>query len=134
MSFFKEKKKTILLAFGTSSDALTLCEVFPPENFRLLCVDNILSLINSLERYFVDLLIVESDLTWIPMSSFLPFLRDRHGELKVIVAMKEYSAKLERSLRPHKILYVMTWPLNQQLLQSVVERGLSLNGERAISA
>lgn len=134
MSSRNDKKKTILLAFSTQADALALCDVFPPENYRLLCADNVLTLINSLERYFVDLLMVEADLSGISMSAFLPFLRDRHGDLKVIVAMKEYSAKLERSLRPHKILYMLTWPLNSELLQSVVERGLSLNGEAAKSA
>jgi DNA-binding NtrC family response regulator len=134
MKTSNDKKKTILLAFGTPSDALTLCDVFPPESYRLLHADNILSLINSLERYMVDLLIVEADLTGISTAAFLPFLRERYGSLKVIVAMKEYSAKLERTMRPHKILYVMTWPLNSALLQSIVERGLAYDGEAAKTA
>ena len=129
-----DKKKTILLAFGSQSDTLALCDVFPPESYRLLRADTVLSLINSLERYVVDLLIVEADLTGISSSVFFPFLRERYGGLKVIVAMKEYSAKLERSMRPHKILYVMTWPLNPALLQSIVERGLAYEGEAAKSA
>jgi hypothetical protein len=129
-----DKKKTILLAFGAQSDALALCDVFPPESYRLLRADTVLSLINSLERYVVDLLIVEADLTGISSSAFFPFLRERYGDLKVIVAMKEYSAKLERSMRPHNILYVMTWPLNPGLIQSIVERGLAFEGEAAKSA
>ncbi len=129
-----DKKKTILLAFGTQWDALALCDVFPSDNYRLLHADNVLSLISSLERYVVDLLIVEAELTGISSSAFFPFLRERYGGLKVIVAMKEYSAKLERSMRPHKILYVMTWPLNPGLIQSIVERGLSYEGEAAKSA
>lgn len=129
-----DKKKTILLAFGAPSDALAFRDVFPHESYRLLCADNVLSLINSLERYIIDLLIVEADLTGISAAAFFPFLRERYDSLKVIVAMKEYSAKLERSMRPHKILYVMTWPLNPALLQSIVERGLAFDGGAAKTA
>jgi DNA-binding NtrC family response regulator len=128
------KKKTILLAFGASSDAGALCDAFPPERYRIIRADNILSLISHLERYVVDLLIVETELAGISMEVFLPYIRERYNRLKVIVAMKEYSAKLERSMRPHKVLYVLTWPLNSGLLRAIVERGLAYEGEAAKTA
>jgi DNA-binding NtrC family response regulator len=128
------KKKTILLGFGTPSDASAICGAFPPERYRMLHADNVLSLISRLERCTVDLLIVEAELAGISMATCLPYLRERYDNLKLIVAMKEYSAKLERSMRPHKVLYVLTWPLNSGLLREVVERGLAFDGRAAKTA
>jgi len=133
MGSARKRKKTILVAFSSSSDSCVLCEALYSEKCRLLRADNILSLINTLERHIVDMLIVDAEMPCVSMSHFLPFLRERYGEMKVIVAMKDYSAQQEVNVRTHKILYVLNWPINPGLLQSVVERGLSLDSERAVS-
>lgn len=134
MNTHSAKKKTILLAFEASSDANAVCDAFPPERYRLLRADTVLSLISHLDRYTIDLLIVETELAGISTAAFFPYIRERYDRLKVIVAMKEYSAKLERSMRPYKVLTILTWPLNAGLLREIVDRGLAYDGEAAKSA
>ncbi len=68
------------------------------------------------------------------MATYFPYLRERYDSLKLIVAMKEYSSKLERSMRQNKVLYVLTWPLDSGLLRAIVERGLAFEGEAAKTA
>ena len=119
-----KNNKTILLAFRRTSDLDSLSEVLSSDSYRIIKAKNFLTLINSLERYHIHLIISEVKLPGISMAAFLPFLRRRYSDIKVIIVMKEYSPRMELSLRPYKILYVMPWPVSRELLKSLVEKGL----------
>ena len=134
MPAYRRLKKTILVASTSSSDTYELCEALLSDRYRLLCAEGLFSLISSLDRYSVDMLVVDAELPGVSMTDFLPFIRERYGEIKIILTRKEYSAELELALRPHKILYMLTFPVNRELLRSIVKRGLALDVERALSA
>jgi len=119
-----KNNKTILLAFRRTSDLDSLSEVLSSDGYRIIKAKNFLTLINSLERYRIHLIISEVKLPGISMAAFLPFLRRHYSYIKVIIVMKEYSPRIELSLRPYKILYVMPWPVSRELLKSLVEKGL----------
>jgi DNA-binding NtrC family response regulator len=121
--------KTILLAFQNGNRREYLTGVLSREGYRILCADSPLSLIESLNDYCIDLLISQVKLPGISMEDFLPFLRQRHLDIKVIIAVEDYSPKLELSLRPYKILYMMQLPVSENLLRSVVARGLEIGKE-----
>ncbi len=121
--------KTILLAFQNVNRREYLSRVLSRDGYRILCADGPLSLIESLNDYCVDLLISEVNLSGISMEDFLPFLRQRHFTIKVIIAVEDYSPKLELTLRPYKILYMMRLPVSENLLKSVVARGLEIGKE-----
>lgn len=119
-------QKTILIAFHRPEDRESILKVLSPMEYRIILAEDIISLFDFLQQYRIDLLIAESDFPGVSMSDLLSFLRSRYGEIKVIIAMKEYSVDSELILRQHKLLYLMRWPLNGELLNSIVVRGLGI--------
>ena len=130
---YSNQTKTVLVAFQNSSEIDSISRILDSEHYRIIQASNFLSLIESFERYRIHLIISEVDLPGISMITLLPFLRKRHPDLKVIVAMKDYSPEKELILRPYKILYVLTWPLNAALLKSLVSRGLEIYKKERIT-
>lgn len=120
----KKNNKTILLAFQSYSDMNYLSEVLSSDCYRIIRAGNFLSLIDALDHYRIHLIISEVNIPGISMINFLPFLRKRYSNIKVIIAMKDYSPRLELSLRQYNILYVIPWPVSRELLKSLVEKGL----------
>ncbi|MGQ9614970.1 MAG: hypothetical protein ACUVWJ_01045 [Spirochaetota bacterium] len=118
--------KTILLAIHRPEDRESILKVLSPAEYRIILAEDLISLFDFFQQHRIDLLIAESDFPGVSMCDFLSFLRYRYGEIKVIIAMKEYSVDRELLLRQHKILYVMRWPLNGELLNSIVMRGLGI--------
>jgi len=116
-------KKTVLLAFPNVSDIDYLTRLLSSHEYRIIRANNFLTLIEALDRFKVHLLISEVELADISMDTFLPFLRKRFSDIKVIIAMKNYSPELELTLRQYNILYVMRWPINGELFMSVVQKG-----------
>ncbi len=94
------------------------------DGYRVLRACNFLSLINKFERYNINALISDLDLPAFSMIAFLPFLREKYEDVKIIIIMKKYSPEVERALRPYKVMYVMPHPLNGNLLKSVISYGL----------
>ena len=117
-------QKTVLLALNDDRETDFLKGVLARDGYRVLQAGNFLSLINKFERYKINVLISEVDLPGISMIAFLPFMRERYEEVKVIIIMKEYSQQVERDLRPYKVMYVMPHPVNEDLLKSVLSYGL----------
>lgn len=134
MYYLKEKNKTILLAFQKDFNTDCISKILSSEGYRLIRVNNFLSLIDSLERFRIHLIISEVKLPGISMSAFIPFFRKRYPEIKVIIVMKEYSPLIELSLRPYKLLYIMPWPVSSTLLKSIVAKGLEGSVKGLISA
>jgi DNA-binding NtrC family response regulator len=106
-----------------------LSGVLQSEEYRILAVDNLLSLIETLSNFQVDLLIAHVDLPGILIDELLSYIRKRDLEMKVILIMN-YSPEIERNLRPFKILFMMTWPIRIELLRSIVARGLEVPGQK----
>ena len=103
-----------------------LSGVLQSEEYRILAVDNLLSLIETMSNSQVDLLIAHVDLPGILIDELLSYIRKKDLEMKVILIMKNYSPEIERNLRPFKILFMMTWPIREELLRSIVARGLEV--------
>jgi DNA-binding NtrC family response regulator len=103
-----------------------LSGVLRSEEYRILAVDNLLSLIETLSNSQVDLLIAHVDLPGILIDELLSYIRKRDLEMKVILIMKNYSPEIERNLRPFKILFMMTWPIREELLRLIVAKGLAV--------
>jgi DNA-binding NtrC family response regulator len=124
--------KKILIADRNDDRRDYLSSVLKSDEYRILSAENLLSLIDTLHTFQVDLLVLQVDLPGILMNELLSYIRKRHLEIKVILLMKHYSPEIERNLRPFKILYVMTWPIREDLLRSIVSRGLEFpEGELA---
>ena len=133
MIYQKRDVRSVLLAVYNSVDRDMISGILLSKGYRVIKADNLLSVIESLENYRVHLLISDFELPEISMNNFLPFLRKRYPDLKVIITMKNYSPEKELSLRLYKILYVFTWPINIEILKSVVEKGLEIHKEKVIS-
>jgi DNA-binding NtrC family response regulator len=116
--------KSILFGIQSSEERKRLIRSFTYEDYRVFSAENILSLLETLHNYRIDMLISEADFPGIPMTDLLSYLRRKYFDLKVILTTREYSPEIELKLRPFKILYIMAWPVNEQLLQSIVARGL----------
>ncbi len=119
-----QTEKTVLLALNDDTETDFLGGVLVRDGYRVLKAGNFLSLINRLERYRIHVLIADVDLPGFSMIAFLPFMRERYEEVKVIIIMKEYSPNVERALRPYKVMYVMPHPVDGDLLKSVLSYGL----------
>jgi DNA-binding NtrC family response regulator len=118
--------KKILVADRDGNRRHYLCSVLKSEEYRILAAENVLALIDTLHTFQIDLLVLQVDLPGILINELLSYIRKRHLEMKVILLMKHYSPDIERNLRPFKILYVMTWPIREELLRSIVSRGLEV--------
>ncbi|MFW6138189.1 MAG: hypothetical protein ACOC7U_03350 [Spirochaetota bacterium] len=118
------KKKTILIAFRKPGDADQLVHILSKEDYRVIKAQNFLGLIESLENYHIDLMVSEVALPGVSMFYFLPFLRKRYSDIKVIIAMKNYSPRAELLLRPYKVMYFLQWPADHSLLTSIIKAGL----------
>ena len=118
------KRKTILAAFQNSSEMESILNPLQSEGYRILKADSFLRFFTALERYEIDLIIAEVELPGISIAALLPFLNQKYPLLKTIVVMKHYSSQLELDLRSHNVLYVMSWPVNGDLLISIVAKGL----------
>jgi DNA-binding NtrC family response regulator len=117
-------RKTVLLAFADRNVAGYFEDILTGEGYRVLKAGTLVGVVDALDRYRVDMLIAGDRLPGVSMTALLPLIRDRHEEVKVIIAMKRYSPQLELCLRPHKILYVMPWPVSGELVRSVVSKGI----------
>jgi len=133
MSYKKSDVKSVLLAVDNLAYRDMISGILQSKGYRVIKANNLLSVIESLENYQIHLLISEVELPEISMINFLPFLRKRYPDLKVIITMKDYSPETELSLRPYKILYVFTWPIEIEILKSVVEKGLKIQNEEIVS-
>ncbi len=119
-----QAEKTVLLALNDDTETDFLKGMLARDGYRVFKAGNFLSLINKFERFNIHVLISDVDLPGFSMIAFLPFLRERYEEVKVIIIMKEYSPEVERALRPYKVMYVMPHPVNGDLLKSVLSYGL----------
>lgn len=133
MIYQKRDVRSVLLAVDKSADRDVISGILLSKGYRVIKAENLLSIIESLENYQVHLLISDFELPEISMNNFLPFLRKRYPDLKVIITMKDYSPEKELSLRPYKILYVFTWPIKVEILKSIVEKGLEIHKEKVVS-
>ena len=118
--------KKILIADRNSTRRNYLSGVLKSDEYRILAVDSLLSLIDTLYTYQIDLLVLQVELPGILINELLTYIRKRHFEMKVILLMKHYSPEIERGLRTFKLLYVTTWPVRGDLLKSIVARGLEI--------
>jgi DNA-binding NtrC family response regulator len=120
------KQQTVLLAFKDRSVVAYFTRILAGEGYRVLAVDSLATLIGALDRYKVELLISGERLPGVSITAFLPLLRERYAEIKVIVAMRRYSPQLELLLRQYKILYVFPLPVSEELVRSVVSQGIAV--------
>jgi DNA-binding NtrC family response regulator len=128
VSFNRDVKTTLIADQNTHRrDGLRTLLTF--EDHRVIGVDNLLSLIDTLNNYHVDLLISDVNLPGIPMVDLIEYIRNKYFDIKIILLMREYSPELERRLRPFKILFVGTWPVQEALFRSVVARSLERRNE-----
>jgi len=118
--------KTILIADQSDHRREYVRSVLKMEEYRILEVDNLLLLIEALNSHRIDLLVSEVDFPGIMMVELLSYIRKKYFDMKVILTMECYSPELELNLRPYKILYVVTWPIREDLLRSIVARGLEV--------
>lgn len=116
--------KTILLRIQNSEDRERLYSFLSYDDYRVLIADNLLTLIEYLNNCRIDLFISEAECPDIAMDELLSYLRKKYFDIKIIITTREYSPELELKLRPFKLLYIMAWPVNVELLQSIVARGL----------
>ena len=116
--------KTILLRIQNSEERHRLYEIFSYNDYRVLVADNLLTLVEYLNNYNIDLLISDAECPDIATDELLSYLRNKYFDIKIIITTREYSPELELRLRPYKLLYIMAWPVNVDLLQSIVARGL----------
>jgi DNA-binding NtrC family response regulator len=126
---FDRDVKTTLIADQSAYRRDILSTLLAFEDHRVIGVDNLLSLIDTLNNYRVDLLISHVDLPGIPMVDLIEYIRKKYFDIKIILLMREYSPELERILRPFKILFVGTWPVREALFRSVVARSLERRNE-----
>ena len=118
------KLKTILLRIQNTEERERLYDIFSYNDYRVLIADNLLTLVEFLNNYRIDLLISDADCPDIATDELLSYLRSKYFDIKVIITTREYSPELELRLRPFKLLYVMACPVNVELLQSIVAKGL----------
>jgi DNA-binding NtrC family response regulator len=119
-----EETGTVLLAFSDRMVSEYVESILTVEGYRVLHAGTLLEVVDVLDRFRVDLLIAGERLPGVSMTALLPLIRERYEQVKVVIAMKRYSPRLELCLRPYKILYVMPWPVSGELLKSVVSRGV----------
>jgi DNA-binding NtrC family response regulator len=117
-------KKTILLRIQDTEERERLYDIFSYDAYRVLIADNLLTLVEYLTDYHIDLLISDAECPDIATDELLSYLRSKYFDIKIIITTREYSPELELKLRPYKLLYIMAWPVNVELLQSIVARGL----------
>ena len=127
MTEYMNETKTVLIFFHDNSEIDNLSDILFSDGYRIIRAGNVLELMEALERYHIHLVISEDDFPEISTSTFLPYLRKRYPDLKVIVIMKNYSSTKELNLRTFKITYCMTWPVNENLLKSVVEKVIAVD-------
>jgi len=116
--------KTIVLRIQNAEDRERMYDIFSYNDYRVLIADNLLTLVEYLNNYRIDLLISDADCPDIATDELLSYLRSKYFDIKIIITTREYSPELELRLRPFKLLYIMACPVNVELLQSIVARGL----------
>ena len=116
--------KTILLRIQNAEERERLRNIFSYDEYRVLMANNLLTLIEYLNDYRIDLLISDAECPDIAMDELLSYLRNKYFDIKIIITTGEYSPELELKLRPFKLLYIMALPVNFELLQSIIARGL----------
>ena len=116
--------KTILLRIQNAEERDRLYDIFSYNDYRVLIADNLLTLIEYLNDYRINLLISDAECPDIATDELLSYLRSKYFDIKIIITTREYSPELELRLRPFKLLYIMACPVNIELLQSIVARGL----------
>jgi len=127
-------RKSVLVAFQNSTEMEDIVRPLQTAGYRILQADSILTFFDALERYEIDLLITDVELPGVSMPALLPFMNQRYPLMKVIVVMRSYSPSLELDLRSHSVLYTMSWPVNGELLLSVVKKGLEHSAKQYIHA
>ena len=116
--------KTIVLRIQNNEERERLYDIFSYDDYRVLIADNLLMLIEYLNDYRIDLLISDAEWSDIATDDLLSYVRNKYFDIKIIITTREYSPELELRLRPYKLLYIMSSPVNVELLQSIVARGL----------
>ena len=128
--FYHKNNKTVLLAFKEISDIDYCTEALSSTGYRMLRASDFMSLIESLVQYRIDLIISEEELHGISMDHFIPFLHKYYADIKLIITMKNDSPLIELKIRQYNVLYVAKWPVNQEILKSVAEKGLERAREK----
>jgi DNA-binding NtrC family response regulator len=123
--------KTILIAEGNANRRAYLNRILALQEYRVLVVSNLLSLIEALNNYHIDMLISDVDLPGISMQDLMAYIRKNYLDIKVILTVQAYSPEVELSLRPYKILYMVTWPVQDDLFKSIVARALRSDRRQA---
>lgn len=124
MFYHKKNIKTVLLAFKKPSDTDYCLEALSSDGYRILKACDFMSLIDSLVRYRIDLIISEVELHGISMIHFIPFLRKYYTDIKLIIIVKNNSSRIELRIRQYNVLYVAQWPANREILKAVAAKGL----------
>jgi DNA-binding NtrC family response regulator len=132
MPYHNNNIQTVLLGFKKSSDADYCEEALSPNGYRILRADDFMSLIESLVRYRVDLIISEVELRGISMIYFIPFLHKYYKDIKLIIIMKNDSSRVELRIRQYNVLYIAKWPAGQEALKSVTAKGLERVEEKLL--
>jgi DNA-binding NtrC family response regulator len=99
-------------------------EVLSGEGYRVLAADSLVDLVKALDRYNVNLLITGDRLPGVSVTALVPLVSELYSRVKIIVAMRRYSPRVELMLRQYKVLYIFPLPVSEQLVRSVVSQGL----------
>lgn len=118
------EQQTVLLGFRDRGMIQYFGEVLSGEGYRVLAADSLVDLVKALDRYNVNLLITGDRLPGVSVTALVPLVSELYSRVKIIVAMRRYSPRVELMLRQYKVLYIFPLPVSEQLVRSVVSQGL----------
>ena len=124
-----EIKKTILVSAKNADIKDRLVHYFDNSGYRVLIVDNFAGLMETLESYNIDLIVAGLQMPGISIVDFIPYLRRKFRDLKVIVLMENYSSDVEIFLRGYNVSCTLQWPVQRRLFLSIVNRAVSRERE-----
>jgi len=124
MLYQEKNVKTLLAAFRKKSDLENIEKAISKKGVRVIGVGDIITLIDSLDQYRVNLIITECKLGGVSALSFVPFIQKRYPGIKIIVVIKHYSPEKEIKLREKNVMHVMQWPPDLEIIKDLVYRGL----------
>jgi len=123
MIYSNKPNKTIIVALEQAFQREWCIEVLEKGKYRVLKASSLVKIAELLYQYHVDLIISNSDIRGISLIELIPLLNRFYKEIKVAVFMKEYSAEEELLLRLNGVSYTIPWPVTDELMLSVVNRG-----------
>ncbi len=121
--------KTILVSVENADIKDRLINMLGNGKYRILSASDFTDMMELLESYNINLIIAELKMPGISITDFLPYLRKRFRDVKVIVVMNEYSADLDLYLRGYNVSCTLQWPVNRQMIVSIVDRALNIEEE-----